>query len=115
MDETARPPERDQSHAREPANPPGSRPRFTTTDPATGQPGRAYEGHTRDEALAIAREVRRAFEDWRHTSFAEHAALMKRAAAVLRRRQDADGASRWIWASRVGARWCAQPARAWAR
>jgi succinate-semialdehyde dehydrogenase / glutarate-semialdehyde dehydrogenase len=87
MDETARPPERDQSHAREPANPPGSRPRFTTTDPATGQPGRAYEGHTRDEALAIARETRRAFEDWRRTSFPERAGLVRQAAAVLRRRQ----------------------------
>jgi len=87
MDETARPPERDQSHAREPANPPGSRPRFTTTDPATGQPGRAYEGHTRDEALAIARETRRAFGDWRRTSFPERAKLVRQAAAVLRRRQ----------------------------
>ena len=87
MDEPARAPERDQSHAREPANPPGTKPRLTITDPSTGQPGRSYEGHTREDALAIAREVRRAFEDWRHTSFAERAALMKRAAAVLRRRQ----------------------------
>ena len=55
--------------------------------PATGRPGRSYEGHTRDEALAIARDVRRAFEDWRRTSFAERGKLMKRAAAVLRRRQ----------------------------
>src|SRR3954454_21672175 len=87
MDETARPPERDQSHTREPANPPGSRPRFTTTDPATGQPVGAYEGHTRDEALAIARETRRAFEDWRRTAFPERAGLIRQAAAVLRRRQ----------------------------
>jgi succinate-semialdehyde dehydrogenase / glutarate-semialdehyde dehydrogenase len=87
MDETARPPERDQSHAREPANPPGTKPRLSTHDPATGQPGRSYEGHTRDEALAIARDVRRAFEDWRRTSFTDRAKLMKRAAAVLRRRQ----------------------------
>jgi succinate-semialdehyde dehydrogenase/glutarate-semialdehyde dehydrogenase len=87
MDETARTPERDQSHAREPATAPGAKPRFTTTDPATGRPGRTYEGHTRDEALAIARDVRRAFEDWRRTSFAERAKLTKRAAEVLRRRQ----------------------------
>ena len=87
MDETAQPPERDQSHAREPANPSGTKHRLTTVDPATGQPGRAYEGHTREDALVIARDVRRAFEDWRHTSFGDRAGLMKRAAAVLRRRQ----------------------------
>src|SRR3954468_1230211 len=87
MDETAPLPERDQSHAREPANPPGTKPRLVTADPATGQPGRAYEGHTREDALVIARDVRRAFEDWRHTSIADRADLMKRAAAVLRRRQ----------------------------
>ncbi len=87
MDETARPPERDPPHAREPANGPGAKPRLSTHDPATGRPGRSYEGHTRDEALAIARNVRRAFEDWRRTSFAERGKLMKQAAAVLRRRQ----------------------------
>ena len=87
MDETAQPPERDQSHAREPANPSGTKHRLTTVDPATGQPGRAYEGHTREDALVIARDVRRAFEEWRHTSFGDRAGLMKRAAAVLRRRQ----------------------------
>jgi succinate-semialdehyde dehydrogenase/glutarate-semialdehyde dehydrogenase len=64
------------------------RPRFSSTDPATGRPGRTYEGHTRDEALAIARDARRAFEDWRRTSFAERATLMKRAAEILRRRQN---------------------------
>src|SRR5829696_1681600 len=88
MDEPARVPERDQSHAREPATPSGTKPRLTTTDPATGQPGRSYEGHTREDALAIARDVRRAFEGWRRTSFPERAELMKQAAAVLRRRQD---------------------------
>jgi len=88
MDETAQAPERDQSREREPSNPPDTKPRLATADPSTGQPGRIYEGHTRNEALAIARDVRRAFEDWRHTAFAERAALMKQAAAVLRRRQD---------------------------
>lgn len=88
MDETIQAPERDQSHRREPSNRAGERPRFSTTDPSTGGKGRTYEGHTRDEALGIARDVRRAFEDWRRTSFAERAALMRNAAAVLRRRQD---------------------------
>ena len=87
MDEKNRPPERDQSRAREPANAPGSKPCFATTDPATGEPGRSYEGHTRDEAIAIAQSARRAFEEWRRTSFGHRATLMKRAAEVLRRRQ----------------------------
>lgn len=88
MDETATPPERDQSAPREPDSATSRRPRFDTVDPATGDPGRSYEGHTRDEALAIAREARSAFEDWRRTSFSERAAFMKRAAEILRRRQD---------------------------
>jgi hypothetical protein len=48
MDEHTRAPERDQSQSREPANAPDERPRFQTNDPATGQSGRAYEGHTRE-------------------------------------------------------------------
>ena len=87
MDETTRPPERDQSHTREPSNAPDTKPRLSTTNPATGQPGQSYEGHSRDEAIAIAQAVRRAFEEWRHTAFSERAALMKRAAEVLRRRK----------------------------
>jgi succinate-semialdehyde dehydrogenase/glutarate-semialdehyde dehydrogenase len=88
MDETvtATRPERDQSHRREPANPPGAKPRLATADPSTGQPGRSYEGHTRDEALAIARDSRAAFEEWRRTSFGQRADLVREAAAVLRRR-----------------------------
>lgn len=63
------------------------KPHFETLDPATGRPGRSYEGHTPDEALAIARQVRAAFGEWRRTPFPERARLMKEAAAVLRRRQ----------------------------
>jgi succinate-semialdehyde dehydrogenase/glutarate-semialdehyde dehydrogenase len=62
---------------------------FQTVDPATGQSGRRYEGHTPAEALEIARAARRAFEGWRTTPFAERARLMRAAAAVLRERQDA--------------------------
>jgi succinate-semialdehyde dehydrogenase/glutarate-semialdehyde dehydrogenase len=79
-------PERDQSAAREPG---GERPRLQAVDPTTGQAGRAYDGHTAAEALAIARQVRRAFEGWRRTAFAERAAVISRAAAVLRARKDA--------------------------
>ncbi|HZB91019.1 MAG TPA: NAD-dependent succinate-semialdehyde dehydrogenase [Stellaceae bacterium] len=64
------------------------KPQLQTVDPATGQPGTAYDTHTRDEALAIAGEVRAAFERWRRTSFAERAQAMRRGAEVLRRRRD---------------------------
>ncbi len=66
----------------------GERPALQTVDPATGQPGRLYQGHTAEEALAIARDVHQAFLGWRRTSFTERAKLMHEAAAVLRRRQD---------------------------
>ena len=36
--------------------------RLQTVDPATGQPGKAYDGHTVDEAIAIAARTRAAFE-----------------------------------------------------
>ena len=87
MDETARH-ERDQSAEREPGNRSGSKPRLGTVDPSTGRPGRSYEGHTPEEAHAVARDVRVAFESWRRTSFADRARLMKAAAGVLRRRQE---------------------------
>ncbi|MGH6910510.1 MAG: NAD-dependent succinate-semialdehyde dehydrogenase [Phenylobacterium sp.] len=65
-----------------------ARPVFTSVDPATGTPGQTYEGHTAAEAVAIAREAHAAFQTWRRTGFAERAALMSKAAAVLRRRKD---------------------------
>jgi len=65
----------------------GARPNFTTVDPATGETGKIYEGHTEAEALVIARDAHAAFQAWRRTSFAERAALMSKAAAVLRRRK----------------------------
>ena len=64
------------------------RKRFQTVDPATGEPGRAYDGHTRDEALAIAAQAREAFLAWRRTGFDERRRLMRRAAEVLRARRD---------------------------
>jgi succinate-semialdehyde dehydrogenase/glutarate-semialdehyde dehydrogenase len=65
-----------------------AKPSLQTVDPATGQPGRRYEGHTVEEALAIAAKARTAFEAWRGTGFAERARLMKAAGAALRRRRD---------------------------
>ncbi|MDB5462595.1 MAG: succinate-semialdehyde dehydrogenase [Phenylobacterium sp.] len=64
------------------------KPNFQAVDPATAKPGRSYPGHTPDEALEIARKARSAFEGWRRTGIAERAAMMRRAAAVLRARQD---------------------------
>ncbi|MDB5447839.1 MAG: succinate-semialdehyde dehydrogenase [Phenylobacterium sp.] len=80
--------ERDISSSREPSRSGGERPRFTAVDPATGQPGRSYEGHTPREAHAIAARARTAFESWRRTDFAHRSALMRKAAEVLRRRAD---------------------------
>ena len=50
-------------------------------------PGRSYGGHTPDEALQVARQARAAFDGWRRTDIAERAALMRRAASVLRARE----------------------------
>jgi succinate-semialdehyde dehydrogenase / glutarate-semialdehyde dehydrogenase len=64
------------------------RPVFKTENPATGQPGLAYEGHTQEEALAIARGAHDAFKRWRQTPFSERAKLFIAAAATLRRRKE---------------------------
>ena len=61
-----------------------TRPNFQTVDPATGQPGRAWDGHTVDEALTIARQTAAAQAGWRRTPFVERARLMKGAATGLR-------------------------------
>lgn len=65
-----------------------AKPVFQTVDPATGRKGRAYDGHTADEAATILGQVHAAFPAWRDTPFAERARLMKAAAAILRRRKD---------------------------
>jgi succinate-semialdehyde dehydrogenase / glutarate-semialdehyde dehydrogenase len=66
----------------------GGRPFFKTENPATGQPGKTYRGHTLEEALAIAGDAHLAFKDWRQRDFAGRAQLMKAAAVTLRRRKD---------------------------
>jgi succinate-semialdehyde dehydrogenase/glutarate-semialdehyde dehydrogenase len=65
-----------------------NRPVFKTEDPSNGQPGRSYEGYSRDEALAIARQAHAAFPSWRRLAFAERAKLMRNAAVTLRKRKD---------------------------
>jgi len=65
-----------------------AKPRLQTMNPATGEPGKAYDAHSRDEALAILGKTRTAFEGWRRTSYADRAQAMKAAAGVLRARKD---------------------------
>lgn len=62
------------------------RPVFKSENPATGEPGKVYHGHTLEEALAIAEDARGAFGDWRRLPFSERAKCMKAAGAALRRR-----------------------------
>jgi len=64
------------------------KPTFQVTDPATSRPGRSYPGHTPEEALRIARQARAAFGGWRRTAPDQRAALMRRAAEVLRSRRE---------------------------
>jgi succinate-semialdehyde dehydrogenase/glutarate-semialdehyde dehydrogenase len=64
------------------------RPLFKVYNPATGQFSRAYHGHAREEALAIARRAHEAFRDWRRVPFGERAKMMKAAAQRLRHRKE---------------------------
>ncbi|GAC1331733.1 MAG: NAD-dependent succinate-semialdehyde dehydrogenase [Beijerinckiaceae bacterium] len=64
------------------------RPRFDTQNPANGEHGRAYDGHTRAEVRDIVVASDAAFKAWRRRSYYERAALMQAAAGVLRRRKD---------------------------
>ncbi|MEO5611459.1 MAG: NAD-dependent succinate-semialdehyde dehydrogenase [Sphingomicrobium sp.] len=57
-------------------------------NPATGAAGRTYPTHSIDDARAAASAAHAAFLKWRRTSFADRAALMRAAGAVLRRRSD---------------------------
>jgi succinate-semialdehyde dehydrogenase/glutarate-semialdehyde dehydrogenase len=61
---------------------------FRATNPATGEQGPLYRGHTPGEARQIATLASLAFGDWRKTSFELRAGLMGRAAALLRERAD---------------------------
>jgi len=65
-----------------------SRQKLQTINPATGEPGRSYDPHSIDEAGAAARDARQAFLEWRRTSFGARAAIVSRAAEILRSRQD---------------------------
>jgi succinate-semialdehyde dehydrogenase/glutarate-semialdehyde dehydrogenase len=66
-----------------------ARPAFQVVNPATGEPGRRYEGIGPERTRQVLGETHRAFEAWRRTGFAERAKLMRRAGQVLRERRDA--------------------------
>jgi len=66
-----------------------SREQLRTVNPATGEPGEAsYDPHTIDDAHKAAQDARRAFGDWRRTSFEQRSSAMRKAAEILRGRKD---------------------------
>ncbi|MGZ2412376.1 succinate-semialdehyde dehydrogenase / glutarate-semialdehyde dehydrogenase [Sphingomonas sp. F9_3S_D5_B_2] len=67
---------------------PGTRDQIKTVNPATGEPGKSYDPATLEDARAAARAARSAFAKWWRTSFAERAQVVRKAAEILRARQD---------------------------
>jgi succinate-semialdehyde dehydrogenase/glutarate-semialdehyde dehydrogenase len=57
-------------------------------NPATNEPIATYPEMTSEEVRQILEKVQQAWELWRHTTFAERAAPMRRAATILRERQE---------------------------
>ena len=57
-------------------------------NPATGEPGKSYRETSPDEAHAAAAAARRAFLDWRRTSYAERSKIIHKAAEILRARKN---------------------------
>jgi succinate-semialdehyde dehydrogenase/glutarate-semialdehyde dehydrogenase len=67
---------------------PETRNTIQTVNPATGQPGKSYRESSPEEARAAAAAAREAFLEWRRTSFAERAAVIRKAAQILRACKD---------------------------
>ena len=65
-----------------------ARDRIQTMNPATGEPGRAYDWHSADQAREAAAAAHEAFLMWRRTSFADRAIIIRKAAKILRARKD---------------------------
>ncbi len=65
-----------------------ARKELQTVNPATGEPGKKYREHSLDDAKAAAAAAHDAYLAWRKTSFAERAAVVRKAGEILRRRKD---------------------------
>jgi succinate-semialdehyde dehydrogenase/glutarate-semialdehyde dehydrogenase len=63
-------------------------PSFQTINPATGENGRAYPGHSVDQAISIVTDVHQAQIDWRRTPFRVRSDLMKNAARTIRKNRE---------------------------
>ena len=61
---------------------------FQSVNPATGENGHAYQGHSVEQAASIAADVHQAQIAWRRTPFSVRSPLMLRAAQVIRRNRD---------------------------
>ena len=61
---------------------------FETVNPATGEPGKSYPRHSLDEAQEAAAAAHRAFLDWRRTSFADRARVVRNGGEILRARKE---------------------------
>ena len=62
--------------------------KLQTVNPATGQPGKAYDLHTIDDAKAAAKAAKAVFLEWRRTSFDQRSAVIRKTADILRARKD---------------------------
>src|SRR5690349_3633018 len=60
---------------------------ITSINPATGKPIRTYEEMTREVAAGAVVQAHSAAQSWRDVPFSQRAALMKKAAAILRQRK----------------------------
>ena len=67
---------------------PATREKLQTVNPATGAPGRSYEPNSIEDAHEAAAAARKAFLDWRRTSLDDRAAIVRKAAEILRARKD---------------------------
>ena len=67
---------------------PASSDKLQTINPATGEPGKAYDPHMIDDAKAAGSAARAAFLDWRRTSFEQRSSVLHKAAEILRARKD---------------------------
>ncbi len=67
---------------------PEPREKFQTVNPATGEPGRSYDQHSIEQAHEAAAAAHKAFLEWRRTSFDQRAAVVRKAAELLRARKD---------------------------